>query len=73
MQNNRELTEIDHITLVVADLEQSINWYQSSFSCEVLYKARTLAVLLFNNIKLILSLPSEQRPHIAYKKETANE
>lgn len=67
------LTEVDHIVQLVADLEQSIHWYTSSFSCELLYKTKRLAVLQFKNVKLVISLPSEQRPHIGYKKETAHE
>jgi catechol 2,3-dioxygenase-like lactoylglutathione lyase family enzyme len=73
MELIKNLTEIDHLVVMVADLDQSINWYMSSFMCEVLYATKTLAVLQFNNIKLVLSLPSEQRPHVAYKKESAHE
>ena len=73
MEITKNLTEIDHLVVLVADLDQSIHWYTSSFKCEVLYTTKTLAVLQFNNIKLVLSLPSEQRPHIAYKKVTAHE
>ncbi len=73
MENLKNFSEIDHLVVLVADLEQSIHWYTTSFSCEVIYTTRTLAVLQFKNIKLVLSLPSEQRPHIAYKTETAHE
>jgi catechol 2,3-dioxygenase-like lactoylglutathione lyase family enzyme len=73
MDHQKNLTEIDHLVVMVADLEQSMHWYTTSFNCEVLYTTPTLAVLQFGNIKLVLSLPSEQRPHVAYKKETASE
>lgn len=66
------LSEIDHVVIMVADLETSITWYQTSFCCELLYKAKTLAILQFANTKIILSLPSEQRPHLGILKEDAN-
>jgi catechol 2,3-dioxygenase-like lactoylglutathione lyase family enzyme len=64
---------IDHVTIMVSDLEQSIKWYTTSFSCELMYQTKTIAVLKFENIKLVLSLPSEQRPHLAYLKPDTRE
>jgi catechol 2,3-dioxygenase-like lactoylglutathione lyase family enzyme len=64
---------IDHVTIMVSDLEQSINWYTTSFFCELIYQTKTIAVLKFENIKLVLSLPSEQRPHLAYLKSDTRE
>jgi len=66
-------SEIDHITILVADLEQSIHWYTTSFGCELIHRSKTLAVISFRNIKLVLSLPSEQRPHVAIRKDNASE
>ena len=68
-----ELTEIDHITINVHNLEQALNWYQTSFSCKLEYQTKTLAILNFKNIKIVLSLPSDQRPHVAYLKQNASE
>lgn len=66
-----ELSEIDHCVIMVADLGASIKWYQSSFSCKLIYKTRTLAILQFKNMRVVLSLPSEQRPHLGIIKEDA--
>ena len=66
-----DLSEIDHCVVMVADLENSIRWYETSFSCNLIYKAKTLAVLQFKNIKIVLSLPSEQRPHLGIIKDNA--
>jgi len=71
MQPNLKHTQIDHILVNITNLEESLKWYTSSFSCELLYKTKTLAVLKFENIKVILSLPSEQRAHVAFLKENA--
>ena len=72
MQNNNiELSTIDHITINVSNLDSSIKWYQTSFNCYLLYQGRTLAILEFNNVKLILSLPNDQRTHLGVIKEDA--
>lgn len=64
---------VDHITISVANLESSIQWYLSSFKCEVVYRQNTLAILKFSNLKIVLSLPSDQRPHVGYLKQNAAE
>lgn len=68
-----EKSEIDHVAILVADLEQSIHWYTTSFGCELIHRGKTLAIISFRNVKLVLSLPSEQRPHIAISKDNASE
>jgi catechol 2,3-dioxygenase-like lactoylglutathione lyase family enzyme len=68
---NSSLSHIDHTVIMVADLDTSINWYLSSFSCELIHKSKRLAILQFENIKVVLSLPSEQRPHLGIVKEDA--
>ena len=71
MQQNLKNTLVDHVLVNITNLEESLKWYTSSFNCELLYKTKTLAVLKFENIKVILSLPSEQRTHLAFLKENA--
>lgn len=66
-----ELDQVHHIALPVADISQSIAWYQSSFSCELAYQDATQAILQFNNIRIVLVLPSQQRMHIAYLRDDA--
>lgn len=68
---SNELTVVDHITINVANIEQSIAWYQSSFSCEVVFQSTTQAQLAFANVKVSLVLPSQQRPHLALLKPDA--
>jgi catechol 2,3-dioxygenase-like lactoylglutathione lyase family enzyme len=65
------LSSINHITICVSNIEQSVNWYQSSFTCELIKYEPTFAVLEFENLKLVLSLPSLERPHIAFNKDNA--
>jgi catechol 2,3-dioxygenase-like lactoylglutathione lyase family enzyme len=65
------LSSINHVTICVANIEQAVNWYQSSFVCELIKYEPTFAVLEFANMNLVLSLPSLERPHIAFNRENA--
>lgn len=65
------LSIINHVAINVADLEKSINWYQSSFTCELIAKEKTQAVLQFANLRLVLVLPSLEPAHVAYERQDA--
>lgn len=62
---------IDHIAIEVADIQGSINWYTTSFSCEVEHRDALSATLKFGNIRLALVLPSQQRRHLAFRRQDA--
>jgi catechol 2,3-dioxygenase-like lactoylglutathione lyase family enzyme len=62
---------IDHIAVTVADLEQAIRWYTSSFACQLLQHDRTQATLRFDNIDLVLTLPSSLPGHLAFCRRDA--
>jgi catechol 2,3-dioxygenase-like lactoylglutathione lyase family enzyme len=62
---------LDHLAIHVGDLERSISWYQTSFSCELIFRSATRALLQFSNVKLELLLPSEEPPHIAFERGDA--
>ena len=66
------LSSINHVTICVSNIEQAVNWYQESFSCELIKYEPTIAVLEFANMKLVLSLPSLERPHVAFDKANAD-
>lgn len=68
----RHLSSLHHIALPVADLESSVRWYMTSFSCEVIYQDKIQAILQFENIKLSLVLPSHQPFHLAFPRTDAN-
>ena len=67
-----KLTTVDHVSISVANIVESVNWYQTSFECEVLLQEPGLAVLRFQNVKLILTLPSHERPHVAFERNDAD-
>ena len=71
MSEASSLDTLRHVTLSVANIEDSIAWYTSSFSCEVVSQTARKAVLKFNNVMLVLVLPSSELSHIAFLKDDA--
>lgn len=65
------LDSMDHVGIVVANLDAAIKWYQTSFACELLYQDKKEALLQFANVKLALTLPSYHPPHLAFEKKDA--
>ena len=68
---NSSLDTIHHVAIAVADIEESLRWYKSSFSCEVSYRDATQAILQFANVRLVLVLPSQERTHVGYVRDDA--
>ena len=65
------LDTIAHIVINVSDIEAAKKWYLTSFSCELTYEDARNVRLRFNNVDLLLCLPSVERHHVAYKKPNA--
>lgn len=66
-----ELSSIEHVAICVANVKQAVNWYQTSFNCTVVFEDITQALLEFKNIRLALVLPSQQPPHLAFRRKDA--
>ena len=62
---------IDHFAITVSDIDASAAWYLSSFECEIIYKDNKQVLIQFENIKLTLVLPSQERPHFAVCRDDA--
>ena len=60
---------IDHIALVVTNINHAVNWYTKNRDCKVSYQDESWAELQFENIKLNLVLPHQHPPHIAFVDE----
>ena len=60
------MESIDHIAIVVTNINHAVNWYTKNRDCEVIYQNESWADLLFENIKLALVLPHEHPAHIAF-------
>ena len=59
------MESIDHIAIVVTNINHAVNWYTKNRDCEVIYQNESWADLQFENIKLALVLPHEHPAHIA--------
>lgn len=70
---NSAFDRVHHVAISVADIKRSIHWYQTSFKCEVIYEDKRQAILQFENIRLVLLLPSQDQPHVAFVKSNAAE
>jgi catechol 2,3-dioxygenase-like lactoylglutathione lyase family enzyme len=68
-----KLDAIDHIAISVNDLKGTVDWYLTTFKCEVEYQDDTWALLRFGNIKLAFVIPEQHPPHIALVSERAEE
>jgi|TARA_R110000824_G_C14992604_1_gene655365 catechol-2,3-dioxygenase len=64
------MERIDHIAIVVTNINHAVNWYKENRDCEVIYQNKTWAELQFENIKLALVLPQNLPAHIAFVDET---
>ena len=60
------MESIDHIAIVVTNINHAVNWYIENRDCEVIYQNESWADLQFENIKLALVLPHEHPAHIAF-------
>ena len=64
------MESIDHIAIVVTNINHAVNWYTKNRDCEVIYQNESWADLQFENIKLALVLPQDHPPHIAFVDES---
>ena len=45
------MEKIDHIAVVVTNINHGVHWYTDNFDCEVTYQDESWAELQFENIK----------------------
>ena len=64
------MEKIDHIAIVVTNINHAVNWYKDNRDCEVNYQDESWAELQFENIKLALVLPQDHPAHIAFEDDT---
>ena len=69
--NTDRLQSIDQFVITVTDLDRTVRWYLSSFRCELVSQTSGYAEIAFDNLRIGLSLPSQQPPHIAFEREDA--
>jgi len=64
------MERIDHVAIVVNNINRAIEWYTTYRDCKVKYQDDSWALLEFENINLALVLPHEHPPHIAFEDKT---
>ena len=57
---------IQHVAVVVPDIQQAVEWYTTKFNCTINYQDDTWALLDFANIQLALVTPGQHPAHIAF-------
>ena len=60
------LDRIEHVAISVADIDDAVAWYTSTFRCTVAYQDASWALLDFDNLQLALVIPEQHPPHIAF-------
>jgi catechol 2,3-dioxygenase-like lactoylglutathione lyase family enzyme len=70
-ENTPKLDHIDHVAVTVADIAASVDWYVSSFRCEIEYQDETWALLRFENMALALVIAEQHPPHVAVRRADA--
>ena len=60
------LDSLHHIAISVNDIARAVEWYTTTFRCEIAYQDQTWAFLKFANLHLALVLPNQHPPHIAF-------
>lgn len=65
-QNTKQLDRVHHVALQVEDLGRAVDWYQTQFSSELLYRDDSWALLRFSNVNLALVMPDQHPAHIAF-------
>jgi len=60
------MEKIDHIAVVVTNINRGIEWYTTNRDCKVKYQDKSRALLEFDNIDLALVLPQDHPAHIAF-------
>lgn len=62
---DRCLQRIDHVALVVDDIDAAVQWYRERFDCSLQWHDPTWAYLQFENCGLALVKPGQHPPHVA--------
>ncbi len=66
-----KLDRVHHLAINVADIEKSVQWYQTSFFCKVIQQDQQQAILQFENLRISLLLPSREPEHVAFYRADA--
>lgn len=66
MTDQRPLDNLHHVAIRVNDIAESVDWYRSTFSCDISYQDATWALLKFGNVSLALVIAEQHPPHLGF-------
>ena len=65
------MEELDHVAIVVADIDKALAWYREFFDVRTLHADGSWVLLQFSNIRLALVSPGQHPPHLAVQRSDA--
>uniref|UniRef100_A0A7C2P7E4 VOC family protein n=1 Tax=Schlesneria paludicola TaxID=360056 RepID=A0A7C2P7E4_9PLAN len=60
------LDRLHHVAIEVSDIAAAVDWYRSTFACEIAYQDATWAMLKFANVSIAFVLPGQHPPHLGF-------
>jgi catechol-2,3-dioxygenase len=67
------LDRLHHVAISVPNIAEAVDWYRSTFACEVTYQDDTWAMLKFANVGIALVMPNQHPPHLGFVTPTAHD
>lgn len=61
------LDAVDHVAIAVADVGDTVDWYQARFRCRIAYRDDTWALIEFANMQLAFVISEQHPPHLAFR------
>ncbi len=68
-----QLDSVHHVAIVVQNIAESVQWYRSTFKCEITYQDETWAMLKFANLSMALVVPHQHPAHLGFVTPRAKE
>lgn len=65
------MDKIHHIAIQVKDLQETLQWYQQNYDCNVSYQDESWAMIDFENTSLALVSPEQHPYHFAIEADDA--
>ena len=66
-----QLDAVHHVAISVKNIAEAVDWYRSTFKCEIEYQDDTWALLKFANTSMALVIPEQHPPHMGFVSDKA--
>ena len=61
-----DFDSIHHVAISVDNIATAVDWYRTTFRCEIEYQDETWALLKFANASLALVIAEQHPPHLGF-------